>query len=643
MPAALFLVLEGTLRLAGGGYPTTFFLPGNIDGQAVWMDNRRFAWRFMPRALARSPRPLVVPRDKHSGTLRIFVLGESAALGIPAPEYGFSRMLAILLRERFPGRRIEVVNVSMVAINSHAILPIARECARRDGDAWVVYMGNNEVIGPFGAFGVLGARTPPLPVIRASLALKRTRVGQLLDAGLQRLSGRTGAPSRWRGMGMWNETVGRGDPRVRRVHANFRANLESIVETGRGAGIPIVLSTVACNLKDCSPLASAHGTALTPDQQAPWEQAYATGLAHEAAGRFAEALPCYIQAARLDDAFAELSFRLGNCCLALGRTHEARQHFQRAKDEDALPFRPDTRLNDIIRQVASAHADQSVRLLDAEALFADRSPDGIPGEQWFHEHVHLTPAGNYLLAVAAAQQLAPQLAPGTPPGSWLPHAECERRLGLTDWGRLQTLQLVEELLGEPPFTRQTIHSNQLHKLRAELRRLRPAARPSGIRIALPTVLAAVQRDPADPELLRVLAPMLEAHGDARGAEQRWREVTRLLPHAPIPHLNLAQLLGRQDRHDEAALAYEQCLRLDPDNAEAHGDLGVLRLRQGRPAEAARHLRVVTRRQPESVAGHWQLGQALLQLDRRAEALAQFQRVLQLDPNHPEARRLVDSR
>jgi len=42
--------------------------------------------------------------QKPLGTVRIFVLGESVALGIPASEYGFSRMLGALLRNRFPAR-----------------------------------------------------------------------------------------------------------------------------------------------------------------------------------------------------------------------------------------------------------------------------------------------------------------------------------------------------------------------------------------------------------------------------------------------------------------------------------------------------------------------------------------------------------
>ena len=646
-PAIFLLGLEGALRLTGCGHPTAFFLDREVNGQAVWVDNWQFGWRFFTRGSARRPHPVVMPKEKPAGTIRIFVLGESAALGDPAPQYGFSRMLQVLLRERFPDRRFEVVNASMVAINSHVILPIARDCAGRDGDLWVIYMGNNEVIGPFGAQGVFGARVPPLPVVHANLALKATRIGQLLDAGLERLRVGHTAQQQWRGMQMFNEAMSRDDPGISRVHANFRENLAAILKVGQQAGLPIILCTVACNLKDCSPFASRHRPGLTPAQQAEWEQVYQTGVTREAQGNFADARAQYQVAARLDDRFADLQFRLGRCGLALGQAAEARKHFRRAKDEDALQFRPDTRLNEIIRQLAATQSAQRVHLLDAEELFDRRSPDGLPGDEWFFEHVHLTPAGNYLLAQAAAEMAAGMIPGGDRPGtatnsvSWLSQGECEERLGLTEWGLYQTLEELQKRLEEPPFTSQIIHSNQVEKVRAELKRRRRALRPVALRSAVQQVQAAVARNPGDAELLQILAGMLEAAGDRSGAERQRREVIRLLPHDSLPYLNLAQVLDRQGRTDEAALAYEECLRRNPDTTEARGNLGLVRLRQGRAAEAIPHLRVVVRQQPESVAGHFQLGMALQRINRRTEAATQFKQALQLDPNHAEAKRALE--
>jgi len=56
----------------------------------------------------------------------------------------------VLLRERYPGTDFQVVCVAMTAIDSSTILPIARECARHQGDLWLIYMGNNEMVGPSG-------------------------------------------------------------------------------------------------------------------------------------------------------------------------------------------------------------------------------------------------------------------------------------------------------------------------------------------------------------------------------------------------------------------------------------------------------------------------------------------------------------
>jgi hypothetical protein len=91
-------------------------------------------------------------------------------------------MLNIILGLRHPDKKFEVVNAAMTGINSHVILPLARGCEEAHGDIWVIYMGNNEVVGPFGAGTVFGNQTTPLPWIRAGLALKATRLGQLLDA-----------------------------------------------------------------------------------------------------------------------------------------------------------------------------------------------------------------------------------------------------------------------------------------------------------------------------------------------------------------------------------------------------------------------------------------------------------------------------
>jgi hypothetical protein len=101
-------------------------------------------------------------------------------MGDPAQSFAPDRYLEMLLREKYPERKFEVVNVAFTAINSHVILPIARECAAHEGDLWIIYMGNNEMVGPFGAATVFGRQAPPLPYARLVTALQRLRMGQWL-------------------------------------------------------------------------------------------------------------------------------------------------------------------------------------------------------------------------------------------------------------------------------------------------------------------------------------------------------------------------------------------------------------------------------------------------------------------------------
>ncbi len=315
---------ELALRLVGFGYPTGFLLASHRDGQKVLVQNNQFGWRFFGPAMARIPEPICIPQPKGSNTVRIFVFGESAALGDPEPRFGMPRMLQAMLELRYPGTHFEVVNTAMTAINSSVIHLIARDCAGLDSDIWVIYMGNNEVVGPFGAGTVFGQQSPPLPVIRANLALKTTRIGQLLDTVRLEIHKPPLDKSEWGGMEMFlNQQIRRDDPRMEAVYDHFSRNLADIIKSGRNSGAGIVVSTVAVNLKDCAPFASAHRLDLSESDKSRWNQLYQNGIAAQAAGKIEQAAQWYGEAAQIDDNYAELDFRQGICALTLGDATEA--------------------------------------------------------------------------------------------------------------------------------------------------------------------------------------------------------------------------------------------------------------------------------------------------------------------------------
>src|SRR6185436_10564402 len=178
--------------------------------------------------------------------------------GDPKPAFGFGRYLQVLLNERYPGNDFEVICTAMTGINSHTVLPIATECAKYDGDLWIVYMGNNEMIGPFGASGVFGERTPGTGFVRTVLQLKRLRVGQLLDSIAESIKQRR-AGKEWAGVKMCaGHQIAPDDPARQRVADNFRENLEDILQAAERSGVKVIASSVASNLKECAPHASMH-------------------------------------------------------------------------------------------------------------------------------------------------------------------------------------------------------------------------------------------------------------------------------------------------------------------------------------------------------------------------------------------------
>jgi hypothetical protein len=140
--------------------------------------NPAFGAAYVGETQARMPRPLKIRGQKESGTLRVLVLGESAALGDPEPGLGMPRFLQAQLEARFPGRKVEVLNAAITALNSHALRRIAADSVRLGADAWVLYPGNNEVHGPFGPASNPLGKAPSLAVVRAGLLLRSTAIGQ---------------------------------------------------------------------------------------------------------------------------------------------------------------------------------------------------------------------------------------------------------------------------------------------------------------------------------------------------------------------------------------------------------------------------------------------------------------------------------
>ena len=461
LPVLLLGIAEGALRLFGVGFPTDLTVPCTMQSQPASCYNLFFPAPFFPPGMIKTPQAYAIPAQKPQGTFRIFVLGESAAMGDPDPAYGFSRYLEVMLRERFPSMKFEVVNTGSVAINSHVLLPIAKGLADQRPDLFILYSGNNEVVGPYGPGTALTSSGMSLPVIRTSIFVRSTRIGQLLTKlGTQKRE--------WGGMEMFlDKQVPARSPLMQHAYANFESNLRDTIAVARRSGARVIVATIATNLKDCAPFASLHREDLGQDGLRSWTALVQQGSDLENGRSYAEALKAYLSASQIDDQYAELEFRIARCLWMLGDYRAAREHFLRARDLDTLRFRADSKINAINRAAA---ASSGAELVDADDIFAKESPNGIVGSELVYEHVHLTPEGNYLLARSMFQQIASKLpretgqAPSLPGGDVPSQTECEQLLAFTNHDRLRITRDMLQRLQRPPFTNQVNHSDQVLRL-----------------------------------------------------------------------------------------------------------------------------------------------------------------------------------
>ena len=429
-------------------------------------------------------------------------------------------------------------------------------------------MGNNEMIGAFGPGTAFGLKALPLGIVRAILALKNTRTGQLMDTLIRDLRSDDKAPEQWGGINMFSKNLDYADPGRLVAYDNFRGNLQDILDVAVSAEVPVLLSTVGSNLKHTAPFNSMHAEDLNAVQLSEWELHYNKGVALEAKGSFVGALEQYSLASAIDSGYAELQFRMGRCHLGTGKPELALVSYTKARDYDGLAVRADTRINEIIRDSADRHAVDQVMLFDAAKLLAADSPDGIPGRELFYEHVHYSIDGNFQLAMKLAENVAmklPSNITSTDAGQWVDADFCADELALTLWDQYKVWSDMSQRLSAPP------HKGTLN-YEANIAYSKAKTKAIVSQIDLKTTpkedsdlyLQAIAKRPDDNWLHTHFAQYLAGNGELSSAISELKVVCALLPDLEWPHYFLGQYLGGANRYDEAAESFKRALEIRSD-------------------------------------------------------------------------------
>lgn len=450
LPVFLLIFAEAGLRLGGYGQDYSLFVPSSkgAEGESL-INNYFYARNFsgdIRKAIEKAPAwgaPL--SRKKEGGVFRVFLLGGSVALGdVPEPAFNIPRYLEVMLQATFPDTAFEIHNLACFALGSAVMRDAARQASNFSPDLFLVYMGNNEYAGSFLSKWNQGKHLHSTSAMQLLFRAQQSRLLQWAQSFYQEQE--DPLVKNWNSFFQNAYSLFPDAPERELMYQNYEANLCAIGKYAKRAGAGMLLCSVPVNQGAIPPLGSVHHKDLKLEELQKWEHCFDTGLSLLPDDPD-EALAAFQTALEIDEWPAKIQFHMGECLLALNRVDEAKERFQRACDWDAHPVRADSRINAIIRQSIEREIVPGILFADVEKHFSTLSPNGIVGQEYCYDFVHLTLEGNYqvasvifdamkdfIIAKTGAQQKRGKLS----------YEECCELLGLSPFLELQCLDAILE-------------------------------------------------------------------------------------------------------------------------------------------------------------------------------------------------------
>ncbi|MDP4239252.1 MAG: GDSL-type esterase/lipase family protein [Bacteroidota bacterium] len=365
LPFFVLLLVEIVLRVCNYGYDTNLFLEDKT-GTYYHLNPDISKKYFTVQENATQGNYELFPKEKKSGTIRIFVLGESTTVGFPYMHNGaFPRMLKYRLQFAYPTVNFEIINLSLTAVNSYTLYDFSKQLINYQPDAVLIYAGHNEY---YGALGVSSSssigRNPNW--IRATIALKEFKLGQWIFRLAARLKGSDKKTTDYSLTLMERMAHDQSVPYKSRQFQQgidqFKSNMTDLLDLFGKHRIPVFISNLVYNQKDLKPFISSNGNFNASKQ-----------------------------------------YQAGNVAYVHRDYLAAKRHYVLAKEYDGLRFRAPERINILIRDYA--RDNKNVHFVDAMREFEHHSPHGIMDSTLLLEHVHPNLAGQQLISNAFYKEL----------------------------------------------------------------------------------------------------------------------------------------------------------------------------------------------------------------------------------------------
>ncbi|KKM02928.1 hypothetical protein LCGC14_1779510 [marine sediment metagenome] len=328
----IIALVEIVLRVAGYGTAYPLFIASEVQSGKMVMNPKVGEKYFFLTENATSGFQEPFDKIKPANTYRIFVLGASTGVGYPYPNNGsFHRWLQNGLNITFPDKNIEVINLSLTAVNSYTLLDFAKQIPDFNPDAVLMYAGHNEYYGALGV-GASNTLSDSPGFVNFVLALREYRLFQLIARGISNIK-KTVFPDPKDRESLMQQMVAQqsiplnSDKYKAGIH-QFEYNLERILEILDAAEIPTFIGTLASNERGLKPFISD-----TINKQYN----------------------------------ATYYFNLGKKAYDISDFGEAKKNFIQAKELDQLRFRAPQKMNAIIRAQTSVF--KNVHLVDSYTYF----------------------------------------------------------------------------------------------------------------------------------------------------------------------------------------------------------------------------------------------------------------------------------
>lgn len=358
LPVLFFVLLEISLRFFNYGRD----IPQWVDGSTgKYIINPELAYRYF-YSINTIPTTIedVFDQKKKVTAYRIFVLGESSAAGYPyMPMGSFSRYIRKRLELAYPSIPIEVVNISLTAINTYTVRDLIPGVLEQKPDLILIYTGHNEY---YGALGVGSAES--LGSLRSftnlMLYLNQYKTVQLIrniiSSSLKFVAEEGEEPTGTLMSRMAKDQyIALNSSKYEAGLDQFKKNMRDVLEMIKEKNVPVILGKLVSNLRDQKPFVSVK-TEGYPSASSVYNKAV-------------EAL------ANNNISLADSLFRL-------------------AKDLDALRFRAPGKINNVIGELGN---EFNVPAVNFDSLLSTKSKYGIIGDELMTDHLHPNLEGYQLI------------------------------------------------------------------------------------------------------------------------------------------------------------------------------------------------------------------------------------------------------